>query len=344
MKYSSLCSFEGHLKAALSSGFSHVYLVNAKEELERLSATKSLLKALLQGREASLVVKIFDASLRLEIKDVMEELESKLFFEGNSIVVIHHVDKLDKEGKKALQAYLLKPNKSVHLLLTLAQPLSTTTLYKRIEKIGVVLPLFGEKPWEKEKHLIEWIVQRIQEAGKEIDRDSCQNLLKRLSGDKSLLLAEIEKLICYTGERKKIVNKDISLVCVEEPSSVVWQLGEAIFQRDISFALDVVQKLTSQGHTIFVLIPQLRRQFQIGFSICSIIKQGGGSLEIVKAFPYMKGKILEKNILHAKNYGMECYRKAIVAINEVDVLSKNSQISPALLLEKLLINLGSMRE
>ncbi len=73
-----------------------------------------------------------------------------------------------------------------------------------------------------------------------------------------------------------------------------------------------------------MLIRHVRSQLHISFRICSYL-ESGNEKEIIKEFPYMKGKILERNIFLARHFGTSRFEKALVIIDEIDLLLKNSQ-------------------
>jgi DNA polymerase III subunit delta len=341
VKINDLKTFEKHLKASDSESFSRIYLVNGKDEAEKRNAVKTLQSFLLQGQDSSIFLKTFDC-VTAQIGEIMEELEGFSFFGGKPVVLVNSVEKLDKLGKDTLRAYASNPNESVYLLMTAAGLSASTNLYKQVEKNAVVLHLALEKPWEKENRLTEWVAEECRKSGKNIGKSACHHLVRQIGVDMTLLENELEKLISFVGERSEILDRDVGTICVRVPLETVWQLGEAIFQGDLSRALLVTRSLQSEGTTLFSLIPQLRRQFQTGYHICSVVTNGGSTQEITQAFPYMTGRILERNIRQSQNYGMPRFKKGVILINETDVLSKNSTINPDFLLEMLVVKLGTL--
>jgi DNA polymerase-3 subunit delta len=342
VKINDLKFFEKHLKDSAPDGFAPIYLVNGKDEADKRTAVKSLQKFLLVGQDSSFALKIFDCAAAAQIGDILQELEAIPFLGGNCVVTVQNVDKMDKMGKEALQKYIAKPNRSVFLLMTAAALSGSTNLFKLAEKNGVVLQLVAEKPWEKESRVMEWIAEHCKKEGKKIGKSACHHLVKQIGVDMILLENELEKLISYVGERREIEDRDIGDICVHVPLETVWQLGEAIFLRDAARVLNVTRSLISDGNSLFVLLAQIRRQFQTGYHICSIVTNGGSTQEITKAFPYMTGRILERNIRQAQNYGMERFKRGMILINETDVRSKNSSTNPDFLLEMLVVKLGTI--
>lgn len=169
-----------------------------------------------------------------------------------------------------------------------------------------------------------------------MDRQVCQFLLKQLGTDQSLLYQEIEKLFCYVGDRSEITLQDVSMISTSVNVENVWQLGDAIFRCDVNSALRISKALLNDGTALLALLRQIRSQFQTKFQICSILKNGGTSAEVVQQYPYMKGNILERNMQMALNYGMPRFKKGMIKIDETELQAKNSGADSDILLELLI--------
>lgn len=343
MKYANIVAFNRYLEKVAFDSLSHVYLLNGKEESEKEFSLKILLSALLKGEDPSLIVNHFDCSLRGSIGDMLDNLHAVPFFGGRSIVVLHNTDKLEKKSLNLFDKILPELSSNVFLIFTGKALSPSNSLFQSVDKYGVVLHFPLEKSWEKENHLTDWIIDRMKSQGKYISKSTSHYLINWVGLDIHLLNMEIEKLICYLGDREEILEDDVRDLSVCSSSSTVWQLGDAVFQRNFSKMFTLSRSLFYRGETIFSIIPQLRRQFQVGYHICSILKNGGSSQDVQKMFPYMKGRILNRNIRQSQNYGMESFKKGMLAINRTDTLSRNSFHSMDFLLETLLMKLGSER-
>jgi DNA polymerase-3 subunit delta len=104
------------------------------------------------------------------------------------------------------------------------------------------------------------------------------------------------------------------------PLETVWQLGEAVFTRNGGAAVRIMRDLLSAESALLGILRQLRGQLQTEFKVCSILSTGGSRDEVARAFPYMNGNILEKHIQMASGYGMEAFKKGLLAIDADDGL------------------------
>lgn len=341
MKYTNLRAFEKHIESAAPNHFSNLYLILSKDSYERKKACDHLTKMLIgKGNNPDLCLHIFDGEVH-SIETILTELHSIGFFAKQRVIVVHNSDKLDKNATTKLENYFKSPSPSTYLVITAPTLNRATNFYKNGEKIGVMLDVPEEKPWEKEKSLQEWIHLEVGTKGKKIDPKACQCLLKQLGTDQNLLENELEKLCCYVGEREEITLRDIGAICSAVNIENGWQLGEAIFRKDVSSALRISKALLSDGTNLIALLRQIRSQFQTEYQISSLLSNGGTSQDVVQQFPYMKGQILERHLQMAQSYGMQKFKKGLLKIDETELSAKNSMQDPDFLAERLIITLTS---
>jgi DNA polymerase III subunit delta len=339
VKYSNLPAFEKHLESAAPNHFADIYCILAKEPFIRKRATDRLAELLLK-HEASpeLALHVFDGE-KHAVENVLRELEATSFFSKKRLIILHNADAYDKASTLKLEAYCSSPNRSVCFAAAAGVLNRATTFYKKLEKTGVVLDVAEEKPWEREKSVADWLHQEAAREGKQLGPQVAQMLVKQLGTDQMLLLTELQKLVCYVGERKMISDKDVAAISSAVNVENGWQLGEAIFRRDAAAALRISKGLLLDGTAIIALLRQVRSQFQTEFQVCSILMQGGTAAEVSKEFPYMRGTILDRHVQQSQAYGMTRFKQGILAIDEAEIQAKNSNIDPEFLAERLIIKL-----
>lgn len=337
MKYSGLTAFEKHLRGAAPSHFAALYTILAKDPFLRKQALECLTAIMLKDEKVTaFTLQTFDAE-KHSIAVILQELESLSFFVKKRMVVIQNADAFDKAATTKLEAYFASPNSSVYLVIVASTLNRATTFYKKAEKVGIVLDIAEEKPWEKEKIVAEWLKTEAAKYKKEISSFTCQRLVKQLGTDQSMLQGELQKLLCYVGDKKEIDERDIAAISISINLENTWQLGEAIFRRDPSTALRIGKALVADGTALIALLRQIRSQFQTEYQVCSLLAHGGTAANIAQEFTYMKGSILDRHVQQAQGYGMERFKKGLLAIDSTELQAKNSMLDPDFLLERLLI-------
>lgn len=333
MKLTTIRAFEKHLQDAAPNYFSPVYMFLCKEDFERKELEEMLVKAL--GGD----VRPFNGA-QARIDAIVGELNSFDFFAGRRAVVVRQADALDKKATEALESYFLKPNPSVFLILSAETINRATRFYKNSEAAGVLVDIEEEKPWQKEEALALKATRWVEGLGKTMEASTARYFLKYTGGDQALMQQELQKLASYTGDRNTVTEADIRAICVGAESETLWQLGDALFRNDGAAALRIGQAQIVDGEaSFFAWVRQLRSQFQTKLLICSILEEGGGPNEVQMMFPYMRGKILDQHLQQAKAYGMMRLRQGLLAIDAMELLAKNSSLSPETLVQHLLFKL-----
>lgn len=323
MKWVNLNAFKGHTPASF-------YMILSKEDFER----KEAIEWVVGNRSIS----TFDGE-RLKENELIDELQSSSLFVKERVVVIRDADSLNKPILTRLEKYLESPNPTVTLILTGATFNRKTNFFKRVEEIGELLDIPEPKPYEKEAALIPKVTQWAAAAQKKMDPSTIKLFIKQLGTDQMLLHTEMEKLVCYSGDRNVITSQDIQAICGMMNQENTWQLGDALFRKETASALRIIHGLLQEGESFFTLIRQVRSQFQTKFQICSVLASGGSAADIQTQFPYMKGFVLDNNIQMAQGYGMARFKKAMIHIDEFEILAKNSSLTHELLTELLVAKL-----
>lgn len=336
MKYTNLVAFEKHVRDA-GEHLAPVYLIAVKDPFISQRAVQRLTNAALAGenRDQCLTECIGDS---VSSEMILNELHGASLFAKKSVVLIHQGDSLKKPVMEALQKYFAKPNRTSTLVIVAETFSANSNFYKSAEKVGVILQVGAEKSWEKEKVAKEWLQMKALAVGKVFGAGVVDAMVRQCGPELSVLDSEADKLFCYIGDRLSVTRQDVAAICVVNESDTIWQLGEAIFQRNGAVVMRVGRVLLSQ-ESLLGLLAQLRRQFETDYQICSILANGGGHEQITKAFPYMTGTILEKHISMAQGYGAEGFKKGLLLIQQVELAAKNSSADTELLGEMLLARL-----
>lgn len=274
----------------------------------------------------------------LNSEAALAELNSFSLFSEKRIVYLAEIESLNKTELAAIAKVVGALPKDVCLVLSGTALHRGSALYKGLEEHGIILDIPELKPWEKEKVVEEWILEYIAAAGKKITLQTAKHLIKQAGVDQNLLTGELEKLICYTGEKKTIEIQDVSQVTCAVNQETIWQLGEALFARQAAAALRISKALIDDGLPVLILLRQIRSQFQTDYQVCCLLEKGQKQ-EISVQFPYMKGLILERHVTQAGQYGLQRFKRGLLKIDEAELAVKSSGMAPELLTDILIAEL-----
>ncbi len=339
MKYTNVKAFEKHLDDADCKLLADVYAVIGKEAFEVKTAVDKLIKVLLKAQKnPEFALKTYDGE-KLLFEDLIEELHSLPFFSEKRVILIQNADNLSKTEIARLEDYFLNPNRTLCLIISATAINRATNFYKKLEKAGIILDIAEEKSWEREKSSKEWIFAKVSSEKKKIGPEAINALQKQIGVDQATLHQEIEKLICFIGDRNEITLQDIQLISTSLNTENAWQLCDAIFSRNPGSAISIMKGLLESGTPFLALIRQIRAQVQTDYQICTILANGGSGTDVTAEYPYMKGRILDNHCEAARSYGLHRFKKAMLKIDETESAAKNGLGSEDFLAELLITHL-----
>ncbi|MDE3045685.1 MAG: hypothetical protein KGJ02_03475 [Verrucomicrobiota bacterium] len=289
-----------HLKVAGPHLLSRVYLLCVPDDFERGQLFQAILRPLLTP----------DHSLQrfsgegLDQRAFFDHLQTPSLFGGEPIAVLDEVEKLPKKSFSL-------PSMSFGYLLMGSR--GKTPLAAAVEKEGVVLDLLDEKPWEKEKRQQQLLEARAKSAGKTLTPEVIPLLFERLEKESSTLESELDKLICYVGDKNVIDRNDVLAISAESRTSTIWHTAEDLVWEGKGL-LD-----ESEFHA---LVPALRSQLQLGLKIATLLSQNASSEEWSQALPRVFPRTLEKRTSQAAKLGLPYFVKGLEALFDIELKSR----------------------
>src|SRR5437879_2718213 len=162
-----------------------------------------------------------------------------------------------KEEFAAIEAYCKNPNPNA-LLIFVADHLSIPAdvrrmdmqdkdRYERIrETLGEYCGII-ELGRVDEGDGIRWVIDSGQAQGVKVEQDAARELVDSLGSDMMLIGNELEKLILYVGEKKRITLGDVETMVLSAKQRSLYELTDAISAKDRSRALAILDAMLSSG-------------------------------------------------------------------------------------------------
>ncbi|MBS0626490.1 MAG: hypothetical protein JSS32_10620 [Verrucomicrobia bacterium] len=319
MKYQNVKAFQKHLESAAPHHLSRVYLIAVPDDFERRRILDSIVSLLLAPDQPVFRLSAAEASL----SELFTAIDSPSLFGPEPIGLIDELEKLTKKNGQGLIDLISRPQSSGYLILGSR---TKSPFYSAAEKAGVILDLSDEKPWEKEKRFTEHLIDRAKQTGKRLAPDVPALLFERIDKEIALLEKELDKLICFVGEKSTIDKNDVLQISASNRSHTLWQIAEEmVWEGGDPDSID-----TSSFHG---LIPSLRSQYQMGFKIATLIEANTEYSEIGKRLPKVWPKTLEKRISQAARFGSAHFKKGLDLLFRLDLLSRSGSTDLAALLD-----------
>jgi DNA polymerase-3 subunit delta len=173
----------------------------------------------------------------------------------------------------------------------------TTAIDNAVKKKGLLVRC----KLMKEEEIAHWLVELAQKAGKRLDWEAAVKLVSSAPTDRIALRNELEKAICFAGDRQVITLEDADEICSKNPEDVIFRLVDAVADKNAANALRLLKELLrydsriqgAAGKLIALLNRQLKLLYQakelkaagIHAGNLSLIENDAAKKDILQALP-----------------------------------------------------------
>jgi DNA polymerase III delta subunit len=255
------------------------------------------------------------------------EIRSRLdlslsLFEEKPIFVL---DELETWKKEEIERLMATPLDLGTLILGARSKIAS--LHAWVAKQGQIVDLSSEKPWERDRRLLEALQQKSQARGKKLQPEAAAKLFDRLDRSPALLESELEKLLAYVADRPVISVADVEAVSAFSRSYSLFQVADELAWEN---------KLIDDQAEPAALVPLLRQQYQMGLKIalCSSLKEAGA------IFPRLFPKTLERRFSQSKRLGAPYFQRALDRLFLLELSLRSLPHNPHLLLDEFRCHLA----
>src|SRR5581483_11422439 len=162
-----------------------------------------------------------------------------------------------EEKFAAIAAYVEKPNPDAVLIFVAdhisipADPrrieLTDRERYERIrETLGEYCGIV-ELARVEENQAVRWLNGEAERQNAKLDADAARELVDALGGDMMMIASELEKLLLFVGEKKRVTLGDVETMVLAAKQRSLYELTDAISARDRVRALQVLDAMLSSG-------------------------------------------------------------------------------------------------
>lgn len=242
------------------------------------------------------------------------------------------------------------------LVILASQVDRRTALYQRFREKGTVLDLELEREKSGKPSrgaLAAFLDQRMKEAGKELEPRAREAILERAGDDLWTFHQEIEKLLLYAGEERRVRADDVEAVCLRLSDDWVFDLTRALAERNTMGALDHLENLLAQGEAPLKLLAIVANEVRRLLSARQLLdgalrarwRSGMSFTEFQRAIPQAE-PLLSRNsygdymtIQRAEPFATAELAASLERIYETDQRLKSSDPAGRISMERLIIDL-----
>lgn len=243
------------------------------------------------------------------------------------------------------------------LLLTALQVDRRSRLYKRFDELGAAMYVGPERDRYGKitrESLLEFINQRLKQAGKTLEPSAREMVLTRAGEDLRALDQELEKLFLYAGERRTISAEEVELIFADQGEGWIFDLTRAVGERNPVAALAHLARLTAQGEhplrLLATLAAEMRRLLAarqlIEGELRAVWKRGMSYQHFQQQVLPQGTPLLTRNAYadymcfeRANQFSLSELRAHMEGIFDTDLRLKSSGSDPRLIMERLLLGM-----
>ncbi|MGO9516029.1 MAG: DNA polymerase III subunit delta [Candidatus Korobacteraceae bacterium] len=206
---------------------------------------------------------VYDMDLgEVELQQVLDQARTPSLMSPFQVFFIRGVKSLYSRGKHddefgAIEDYFKNPNPDA-LLIFVADHISIPADARRMDltdkdRYERIRETLGEHctvlefARVDEGDAVKWATEVATAEGVKLDIDAARELVDSLGGDMMMVASELEKLVLFAGDRKRITLGDVETLVLAAKQRSFYELTDAISSRDRARALGVLDAILSTG-------------------------------------------------------------------------------------------------
>ncbi len=318
----------------------NLYLFYGPEEYLLGYYLKSISDLLLQKETSIMNITIFEG--KTDINNLIDSCETMPIFSDKRVVIVKNSGLFKAKKKTEKADTKVKPDDK---LLSYLQNISSSTCLifcesevdKRIKLVDVIKRngLIVEFPYQKPDELVRWTIKAFKSFKKEIDVMKAAQMVENCEQGMNELLNEIKKLSSYMGEKTRVEGKDIQEVCIKSVKGRIFDLTDAIAEKNAIRALGLLNDMLILREPIQKIFVMIIRQFRHVLEMKLLKEEGLNQNEAASKMgisPYAASKASKQ----ANGLTVDKLKDAIKQSLEYDVAIKTGKIDERIAMELLI--------
>lgn len=267
----------------------------------------------------------------INIRALIDQAETLPFFADRRLIIIENSGLFKSEGEE-LAEYLKEAPTSTYFVISEAEVDKRSKLYKTCTSIGMAV----EMKSPDEMTLKKWVNKLFTDAGKKMTERDIEYFLEMTGEDMTNIKNEVEKLICYAGDKDIITAADADEIVTKQINNHIFEMVEAIGNRNQKKALDLYYELLTLREPPFRILSLVARQFNLLLQTKELLLNNVGNAQIVEKIKVPPFAV-KKYIYEAKQFDMPSLKKALEACVKADEDIKSGKMSDKMSVELLIV-------
>jgi len=260
---------------------------------------------------------------------IINSLSTANLFTKRKLIVIHDVQRMNQQGLKSLEQYMIDPNLDNCIILVSLNFDARRKWYSSINNnlIGVKI----ETPFANK--IPQWITIFAKSRGKNISRDA-SGLIAEYSGDTLQMIdMEMEKLSIFVGEKELIEEDDVKEAIGFSRQLSPFDLEKYFANKELKWTLSAIDNMLERGEKSTAITITI---FNFIMNTLMYIEAGG--------IPSARWSPREQNKRDAVKYWRRVdLIESLELVRESDIKIKQTKIPHRVILTELVIKMFSKK-
>ncbi len=254
--------------------FEQFYLLHGEEDYLKARYKEMLVNGMGVDKNDNMNYTVYEGK-RLNVKEMLDLGDTLPFFADNRVIVVENSG-FFKKTPEGLEKRLENFPESTHVIFVESEKDGRNRFFTWFKKHGYVT----EMKEQKEGDLRKWVAQKCRREGKNIYEDAAGYFFGIVGLDMMRINNELEKVFSYVGDRDVITIDDIHAICVSEADDTMYEMLDAIAERDRQKALKLYRNLLELKVDAQTILSKLTFNIKRLLEISEMINEGKSYNEI----------------------------------------------------------------
>jgi DNA polymerase III subunit delta len=328
-------AFEALIKQWKAGKFAPIYLFHGEEDFLIEQLCNQIVRYALSPEDHDFNLDVLYAS-EIDGSQLINAVTSYPMMAERRLVLVKNLQHLDDKAQEMLAKYSQQPSPSSCLVMT-ASKIKANTLLSKSKKHFTV---FEAKKLYDSK-MPDWIRSHLAPYKITITNEAVRLLLASTGNSLRNINVELEKILLQLDDRLEISVKDVERVVGISKQYNIFELCDAVGSRNIGNGLAIANRMLQAGESAVGMLVMLTRHFFILARIkeykAQRMQENSMAREL-KIHPYFFKNYLRQ----AGQFNRDQLRDAFSMLLDADVNLKSSYQKPQMILELLVVKLGSL--
>jgi len=275
----------------------------------------------------------------IAIDTLLDGLRTFPVFAERRLLILRSADKLNAADLEVLLTYVENPVPESILLLVGEKIDKRKKFFQQFAKHGALV----EYKRLYENQLPAFVRDYAAERNFRLTEDAMALFSRRCGATLQEVVGELEKLIQYVGAGGVIDVEDVRQIVSDTRADSIFDLTNAIGNRQIGEALRLLGRLLAEGVVPLVILSMLTRHFRQLWMTRELIDEGVARTDLSRRIginPYFVDGLMAQ----ARLFGRRQFKSAFERLLATDLALKSSGGNPAALLEQLLLDIAHLSD